>query len=201
MHRGRNRDHPTRDALLQSAVELLDTNPADQVTMESVLVGSGISKGSLYHFFRDFTDLIDQAQIIRFARFVDVALGGLAAAILNTQSKEEFLVAIKQVTSSTRGNVAIRSDWIWALGQATSRPEFREMLGAEQQRLTDGLADLVRVLQERGWFRSELDPSAISVLIQSYTIGKFVNDITPSQVEDEDWRFLLDSVIERTFMA
>lgn len=195
--------HPTRALLLETAVALLDTNPPDRVTTEAVLTESGVAKGSLYHFFADFPDLIDQAQILRFARFVNASLGAIAGVMNHATSKETFLSGLWVVTDSTRGDAAagIRRDWIWALGQATIRPDFARMLGEEQQRLTDGLAQLVRNAQERGWFRSDLDPVAVSVLIQSYTFGRFVNDITPERMRQVDWDFLLNSVIQRTLMT
>lgn len=195
--------HPTRALLLETAVALLDTNPPDRVTTEAVLTESGVAKGSLYHFFADFHDLIDQAQILRFARFVNASLGAIAGVMNHATSKEIFLSGLWVVTDSTRGDAAagIRRDWIWALGQATIRPDFARMLGEEQQRLTDGLAQLVRNAQERGWFRSDLDPVAVSVLIQSYTFGRFVNDITPERMRQVDWDFLLNSVIQRTLMT
>lgn len=195
--------HRTRALLLETAVGLLDTNPPDRVTLDAVLTESGVAKGSLYHFFTDFPDLIDHAQILRFARFVDASLGSIEFVMNQATSKETFLSGLRVVTDSTRGDAAsgIRRDWIWALGQATIRPDFHRMLGEEQQRLTDGLANLVRDVQQRGWFRSDLDPVAVSVLIQSYTFGRFVNDITPQRMRQEDWNYLLDSVIARTLMA
>ena len=57
--------HPTKRALITTVLEQLKTLKPSEITSESVLDKSGISKGSLYHHFEDFDDLIETAQVIR----------------------------------------------------------------------------------------------------------------------------------------
>ena len=54
--------HPTKQILLETTVALLDELPSDEVTSDTVLRRSGISKGSLYHHFPDYGHLIDDAE-------------------------------------------------------------------------------------------------------------------------------------------
>jgi AcrR family transcriptional regulator len=50
-------------AVLDPAVDLLDTFSVDQLTIASVLERSGVAYGSLYHHYEDLSDLIEQAAV------------------------------------------------------------------------------------------------------------------------------------------
>ena len=71
--------HPTSARLLRTTLDLLEAHDPDDVTVDMVLSASGVSKGSLYHHYRDFNDLLDRAQVLRFGRDVDDVI------ILSTQ--------------------------------------------------------------------------------------------------------------------
>jgi AcrR family transcriptional regulator len=195
--------HPTKRILLDTAIALLDELPSDRVTSEIVLERSGISKGSLYHHFPDFGHLIDDAEVVRFGRYVDGSIDVLTAVIRQSHTARELLDALKAVTRATQspGRLEGRKARIYLLGLATQRPHLQELLGAEQQRLTEGLADLFREAQLRGWFRPELDPMAGALLVQTYSLGLWLDDITPEPVNQDAWIALIDELVERLFLA
>jgi len=74
------------------------------------------------------------------------------------------------------------------------------MLGIEQERLTDSLADIVRELQARNWVRRSLDPRAVAILIQAYTIGRAVDDVTPNHVDPDAWVAVIDLVMDSVLL-
>jgi AcrR family transcriptional regulator len=63
--------HPTKTKLIETAVSLIDEFGPIGFTVDALLERSSISKGSLYHHFVDFSDVIEQAQVIRFSRYID----------------------------------------------------------------------------------------------------------------------------------
>lgn len=195
--------HPTKKILLDTAVDLLDELPNDRVTSEVVLEKSGISKGSLYHHFQDFGHLIDDAEVVRFARYVDGSIDVLAAILQQSHSADDLVDGLKAVTRSTQAaeRLESRKARIYLLGLATQRPHLQESLGKEQQRLTEGLADLFREAQLRGWFRPELDPMAGALLVQTYSLGLWLDDITPNPVNQTAWISLIDELVERLFLV
>lgn len=195
--------HPTKKILLDTAVALLDELPNDRVTSEVVLEKSGISKGSLYHHFQDFGHLIDDAEVVRFARYVDGSIDVLAAILQQSHSADDLVDGLKAVTRSTQAaeRLESRKARIYLLGLATQRPHLQESLGKEQQRLTEGLADLFREAQLRGWFRPELDPMAGALLVQTYSLGLWLDDITPNPVNQTAWISLIDELVERLFLV
>lgn len=193
----------TKEKLISAVVELLDTHKAEDISVDLVVTESGISNGSLYHHFNDLQNLIDHALVSRFSRYVDTSVAMLQQVSQSVSSKAELVVALRQVTRATQARdlLPIRSMRVWTLGQTTVRPSFQKLLGIEQARLTQGLADLVIFAQEKGWYRPELDPHVVAVFIQSYSIGKYVDDITEAQMDDAKWDLLIDSVIETLFVS
>jgi AcrR family transcriptional regulator len=184
-------------------VALLDERAPDEVTVERVLSESGVSRGSLYHHYRDFNDLLDRAHVARFARLVDASIAMITQVVDHATTREECCAGLVAVTAATQGpaTAASRALRVWTLGQAGLRPSMRDALGVEQQRLTDALTDLTRAGQERGWFRSDLDPAAIAVFIQAYTLGKSVDDVAPRHVDQAAWELLVNTVIATVFMG
>ena len=174
-------------------MRLLDTHSPDDVTADMLLAESGISRGSLYHHFRDFKDVIEHAQVERFSRHVDESIATFTLMITRSTSREEFLAGLNSMTDYTQGadRATNRADRVWLLGQATIRPTFREILGAEQQRLTTALTDLIRDAQHKGWVRSDIDTGALAVFIQAYTLGAVINDITESPIDPAGWTHLI----------
>ena len=74
----KKRLHPTRQTLIATVIELLETTSPEDIRVEQVLTPSGTSVGSLYHHFNDLADLIDQAIITRYTADIDVSIAALA---------------------------------------------------------------------------------------------------------------------------
>ena len=193
--------HPTRERLLLTTVELMDTENPEKVGVEMVLEKSGISKGSLYHHFEDFPSLLEAALVYRFHRVVDSSIALIANTVATATTREEFFADMEKVTAIThsREMTAIRFERARALGHAGTSERFREALGVEQQRLTLAFADLVREAQNQGWVTNDIDPMAAAVFIQAYTIGKLIDEVTAEPVDEQEWLKLIHRMVERTF--
>jgi AcrR family transcriptional regulator len=193
--------HPTRERLLLTTVDLMDTENPEKVGVEMVLEKSGISKGSLYHHFEDFPSLLEAALVYRFHRVVDSSVALIANTVATATTREEFFADMEKVTAIThsREMTAIRFERARALGHAGTSERFREALGVEQQRLTLAFTDLVREAQNQGWVTSDIDPMAAAVFIQAYTIGKLIDEVTAEPVDEQEWLKLIHRMVERTF--
>ncbi len=195
--------HPTRDRLIATMVELLDGDDPEHVTADQVLQLSGISKGSLYHHFEDYEDLVEAALIYRFSRTVDESIIALMNILTSSQTKDDL---VQQLTEFNRhvhdpGRRKFRLERARAAGMAFSSPRFEEALGLEQQRLTSAFEDLVTDAQHKGWFRKELDPLAAAVFVQAYTIGRLIDDISPEKVSPEGWNALVQDFVTRVLVS
>lgn len=190
--------HPTREKLLMTTVALLDSENPERVGQELVLQESGVSKGSMYHHFQDFPEVVEAALVYRFHRNVDINIAAIDAALSDASSREDFIARMRDLTVATQGRdrAQLRFERARALGLAGNSERFRAALGAEQQRLTDATTAMIIRAQERGWVAREVDARALAVFIQSYTLGKAVDDITEVQMDEDAWVDLIVRIIE-----
>lgn len=195
--------HPTRERLIEVTMSMLDGDHPDKIHVDEVLLVSGISKGSLYHHFDDFGDLIEEALVRRFTLFVDQSIAVITQLMNAATTKEEFVAGLKKVTRLTQdpARYANRFERARALGMAGNNDRFRNGLAQEQDRITAALEDLFRESQNRGWMVPDFDPRAAAVLIQAYTLGQVINDVATVQYDNDSWIALIDRILDRVFSS
>jgi AcrR family transcriptional regulator len=194
-------EHPTRVMLIDLAVAQLEDRLPEEVTVDAIVTASGLTKGAVYHHFSDFSELIEIALVVRFARYVDASIAALSAVATSAGSREEVLAGMAVVTAETQrqDRKSIRFARAHVLTLASANQRLAEALDVEQLRLTDALTDLIAGAQQRGWFNGDFDPRAAAVLIQAYTLGRIVDDITTRPVDPVAWERLILRLIERVF--
>lgn len=191
-------EHPTKSALLKAAAELLDEAPLDQITSDMVLQRAGARSGSLYHFFQDFPDLLEQALVARTASAIDESIRAFRVGFSSSTTAADLRLVLQQVTRSTQesNRSTRRSQRIITIAQATQSPRLMQRLGVEQRRLTAALTEMIAEAQDVGWIRSELAPQAIAAFIQAYTLGRVIDDIDPEPVHDDAWIGVVDHFVD-----
>lgn len=189
--------HPTKELLLETAVTLIDKSGPHGFTVEELLETSGISKGSMYHHFEDFNDVIESAQLTRYSRYVDEDSAAIARALARVSSRDEMFEVFRGITASggTPERAASRADRAAIIGQARHSPKFAELLAAEQERLTMSLADVARELQERGFLKSDADPRMLAAFVQAYAFGRVLDDQSQNPADGEAWIDIIDDVL------
>lgn len=192
------RTHPTKAKLLETLVELLDQHPVEAITLDQILEISKVSKGSMYHHFADFDELVEFAEVKRFSNYVDATIEKLTLVIMHSNSVDELRQGLKKVTRATQNPdlTVLRMDRVAAIARTGKSERFRAVLGAEQQRLTDGLTAIVETGQDRGMVHAHIDARAIALLIQAYTLGRIVDDVVDEKVDPEAWYKLIDLVAD-----
>lgn len=176
--------HPTRDRLIETMAELLDGSDPEHITADQVLTASGVSKGSLYHHFEDFEDLLEAALISRFSVNVDATIDGLAQILATVKSREELVSALREANAhdQAQSRAKFRLERARAAGLTYSSPRFHDALGIEQQRLTDAFTDLFIEAQNKGWMSTDINPRAAAVFVQAYTVGRVLMTLLPKKL-------------------
>lgn len=192
-------DHATRQRLVDATVDLMDRMPVEDIKVDLVLRETGITRGSLYHFFDDFSELLEAAYLTRFARRVEESSAVIRTIVDESADQEEFLTRLEAVTRVTqaRDREGLRFERARILAKAENNERFRQALGAVQQGLTDALTDCFATAQSRGFLNRDFSPRAGAVLIQAYTLGKVIDDVVPSAMGDEEWDELITLVARR----
>ncbi|MFZ4718096.1 MAG: TetR family transcriptional regulator C-terminal domain-containing protein [Ilumatobacteraceae bacterium] len=86
-------------------------------------------------------------------------------------------------------------------GDVAHDPELRDLLATEQRRLTDTLVELVAGGQGRGWVSRDVDPYAMAVLVQAYTLGRVVDDVTGQQMDPAAWTAVVSRIVDHVIIA
>jgi AcrR family transcriptional regulator len=191
--------HPTKGLLLETAVNLIDEFGPQGFTVETLLEMSKISKGSLYHHFHDFSDVIEQAQVARFSRYVDQDIALLVGLLKSATSREDLEAKFSLIVQGAGlpGRDASRADRAAILGMARHSKKFAEGLAVEQQRVTDVLTDIAREMQERGWINKDLDAAVLATFVQAYSMGFVLNDNTLNPISIEQWSAFISMMLAK----
>lgn len=193
--------HPTRDVLIETVIQLLETRNPEDLKVEDVLTQSGISSGSLYHHFKDLAGLIDQAMIVRYSDDIDISITALTNVITSATDIPSLSAGLLTTTMRTQSPERGGPRFIRAqtMTRAAINESFRQALAPEQNRLTDAITDLWRELQEKGLFDPSTDPRSGAVFIQAYNIGLIVNDISDEPVDHDAYVALITRMLEKSF--
>ncbi len=193
-------NHPTRQRLLTAVVDMMDTTAPEDIHSEYVLQETGISRGSLYHHYEDFTELLEDAMLYRFSAGVEASTGAIQNIVANSGNQEEFLSLLEGVTRATQSRELAdsRFDRARMLAMAQYNLRFRAKLATVQDRLTDALTECFAQAQAKGWLNKDFQPRTGAIFIQAYTLGKLVDDISDNHMDNSDWENLITLIADRT---
>jgi TetR/AcrR family transcriptional regulator, fatty acid metabolism regulator protein len=181
--RGEKRAH-----ILEAATRVFASRGYHGARVSDIAREAGIAYGLVYHYFRNKEEILDTIFAERWGQFLDV-VDGIAAGPQPASEKLRQLAAL--ILFAYRR----RSDWVKVLVfeiQRTSRfsePEQIEAVG----RLFRSVARIVRMGQESGELRSDLDANLVCLAF----IGALETMITsqvmrvmrlPDQTQDDDDR-------------
>lgn len=192
---------PTKEKLLRTALNLLETHFPEDITGEMLLEHSGVSRGSLYHHFVDVSDLLELALVRKFSARVDANIEALSHMMAMSRSADEMYNALCDITEVTQSPENKRSRFIRArlIGFAEDNARLLERLGAEQKRLTDALTELFSTAQTRGWMNTSFEPKTAALFVQAYTLGHVIDDISIDHIDQDSWNDLIKRVIKQVF--
>lgn len=193
------RPHPTKVALLEVVKGMIAEYGADGFTVEKVLAESGISRGSLYHHFEDFPDLVEEALLEINRTNVVTSIEFVQREFAEVSTKAEFLDAVGRVTRALHSpeRFKARIDRVRMLAVCGNDERFRQRFGDDQAELVMAFTEVIADMQARGIVRSDFDPKVLATFMSAYTTGIILNDVSTDPVSFEDWNTLVADVIER----
>ena len=196
------RIHPTKAKLITTFLELAAQKGVEGVTVEDVLAASKVSKGSLYHHFANFDDLIEEAMARLYAEGIDRSITVMSSTLLGCKTREELLAGMKLSIEQTISpeSKPFRLNRARIIGMCSRNAALQARIAGEQERLSTAFQDLIREAQQQGWVRPELDIAAGALLIQAYTFGKVIDDIAINPVNQQAWANLLMQLLESVYL-
>lgn len=194
----------TREKLVETVLEMLVDRSPDDLRVEEVLELSGISTGSLYHHFDDFGHLVEVALIRRYVEILETAADLVEEVLSRFISGDELrLTAVGAVRRFAEFNTPeVRFERARILGMCEHHERMREALGEAQQKATDRIVATFEAEQQgAGRINPDLDPRVMAVFIQSYSLGRIVDDIVPNQMDQQAWLRLIETVVTRVILV
>ena len=195
--------HKTKRALIDTVLQLMDGDPTVSVTMHEVLQTSSLTSGALYYHFSDFPDLIDHALVEIFTAHTREGIAGLAEIITKARTPDEAKSTLSPLieTRHQSGEVRGRASLAWIAAQATLRPKLKEKLGPAQSEMTLNITELISAGQAKGLVRKELDPLVTAVFIQSYALGRIVDDLAGNQMDPKTWTQFIKQMVAESILC
>lgn len=195
--------HLTKERLISYTASLLSEKPGSEIEIDQVLTVSGISKGSLYHHFEDFSELVETAQLKLFCETVDNKITQLTKILDQVQSEEEmkkdFRILIRS-TDEGKSKVELFNQ-LDPLCRSLHSERLKKEMRFEQERLTQRWVLLFEECARRGWGKPELNPRAVALLVQGMLMGRLFDEVSLIRVDLDAWHQVVDLVFESLFFA
>jgi len=180
------RHTPNLDEVIAVAIELLLKNGESDFRIEDVIEKTGISKSSLYLHFGDRDGLVGAAYAEVFTVDTNRNLETAIQAFSNIKTNED-LDAIVPLLVDGLVQTPIDARWnrVDVLSSARYRPEFFARITEAQTRMNSALEELLRMQQDHGLVRKDIDTREMAVLIQAVSFGRLFRDID-SRMDKKD---------------
>jgi AcrR family transcriptional regulator len=194
---GRGTPHPTRERLIDMTVEVIGEVGLEGVDVHEVLQRAGVTTGALYHHFRDTAHLMEEAIARRFPTGVLESLTAMRDAVAEAHTLTDYqtlMRALAEVSQSPDNRIR-RMERAHYLALAFGSESLHHTIAQQQSDLTAELTEVLTEVQRRGWLRGDLNPQAVAVFIQAYTLGRIIDDITQDPVDPADWNRLIVTVM------
>lgn len=171
--------NPSRRALLDTAVAMLDQRGPEGFTVDEVLVESGTSSSSLYHHFGSRRGLLIAAQEESYRRLFRREDRGNLDGGLGATTTEEFLdyVAgqIARIVTDP-ANRAVRRTRLAVAARSLTSPELAAQTAAVQEKMFDAMAAMFDDAQARGLIDRGLDTRAYAAWFHGMVLGRTVTE-------------------------
>jgi len=182
---------------------LLETLHPEEITLDKILVASGVSKGSLYHQFSELDALIDEALLLDFSRGVQADIAAIAHLTAQAQSKIELAQGLRVVTRISQ-DPALKHRRLRRASlilRAQRDRVFSQKLIAIQNTLTQALSRLIEAGQNKRWIKQSFSPRAAATLIQAYSLGRLIGQIEGNELPPSEWNAMINTIIEQGMMG
>jgi len=194
--------HPTAQKLVDTVITMLETTPYTNIKSESVLIRSGISRGPLYHHFRNFEELIATAhsQIYKSTveQFTRQLLTIISSAPDIATAKQQFTSLLTAALSeSTTSQRRVR---LGVLHGASSSSELRGEVASIQEGFNRRWIEIHQICIDKGWSKLRFTSESIAIIMQSSLLGRVFDDMALTQMDLGAWIFTLTGIFEFLFL-
>jgi AcrR family transcriptional regulator len=195
-------EHKTRRLLIDTTSRLMERNTLSEITSEKVLEHSGISKGSMYHFFIDFNQLLEETQIERFNFWADE----LVTLIEKEFSTVKNITAFKKALRNIMLNEGCAKAKVTAietfrtLASASSSDRFYKSLRDVQNKIYTALEkEIEKAIEHIPNLNKKFTPEKLALLVELWICGRNIGNYHKNPINQSQWGELTDSILNCIF--
>ena len=179
----------TRSLLIAAAVELIDQSGEDGLRLQQVAEMVGVSEPSVYHFFKNRTALVEQAQIVRYRRSYFEVLIPFAAAVSLADTQAEFEKAVRKVLalSFAPERNDMRLTRVSVMGRAQSSEVIAEAVVDINAEVVSELARVLNDAQAKGWVNNKHDVVALAYWLVGQFTSRVMAELDLERVNLDEW--------------
>ncbi|MEY3908439.1 MAG: hypothetical protein RLZZ90_346 [Actinomycetota bacterium] len=172
------------------------------VRIQEVSKSTNVSIGSIYHHFGDRDGLIRAAYVHQFASSVRDDIGSVKRFMTKMHSVQEIIEHYDEMIQflvSHFGRLPA-SERAAIIGNTTGRPLLRNALAEVQNELTNGLTEVMQLLQERKMLKPHISPRAAAVMALGMLHGRVIAELDTDPVSEADWNQAMLSALSGLFI-
>ena len=162
-----------RAKILDLAIAAIDASGESAVRVNHICDEAGVTPPVLYYHFGNRDGLVIAAQIERYSRRTEADIAAIARAVAQCESSDDLRQALR--ITWTR-SLAERSESRWrrtnVLGSAYARPELEAAVADAQDKIIEGLVEILEPCRAKGWLRPEIDLASTIAWHHSLLIGR-----------------------------
>ena len=179
----------TVDLVLKAVIRRLEESGESHLTIDDILLETGVSKGSLYYHFGDREGLIYAARIAQYSSYLENDSEELRSGLLTCTTFEQFVENLLGLTilSMQKNDRKIRAMRLNAISSAYGRPDLWYALQEKQHQYTNAITEVFQYGQKMGWVRTDITAHALGVFVQGHALSRILVDLDHNELEAESW--------------
>ena len=193
-----NTDSAIRLRLIDSTLFMIDRDGVDGARLKDIVEHADMTTGSLYWFFKNRRALINAALAERYVRKMRTLTNLVTEAFSHGADVNDPLLIMSEITVQPNlpDRVDARAERVQVLAAALEDPVLAKHVADIQRQLLKQISEIVKEAQVQKFIRSDVDPYAVAVMLQSTAIGLASVDLAKDLMPDlKAWNDLMNIVV------
>ena len=188
----------TRTRLLNAAVRVIDKGGESALNVHKVALEAGVTVPSLYHFFGSREGLVEEAQVARFEKGMQVVGLSLDETLAGITTARKYKETLRKWLHSLLGgpNSRFRRTRATVIASAVNNPSLAARIADIQEQHVRRISTYLNYGRSKGWVDDDLDIEAISLWTTTQLNGRVVLELDPKQRYIREWdKLFVESVM------
>ena len=178
----------TRSRIINAAITMMEDGGESAVRLGVIAENLGIKEPSIYHHFKNRTDLITAAYVEWYWQCLKTEIPVEAMMELVDTRADYVRTLCKLMEWGYRPERhPARAIRISVLGAAQRSPELGAAINEINRKFLATVAASVETAQHNGWVRKNLDPLACAYWLHGQIMGRVIAEMDPGQVDLQQW--------------